>query len=84
MADPLQDLLIEAAANGLEELIVRVGRYEGDVAVSWQAVAKFRGRITGPWGVGVRTTQAAAIRAALTDGMSVLTADKAEPEDIFS
>lgn len=59
--------------DGLEELTVRVSRYAnlsdatGEPA-AWQAIAKYRGRSSGLWGVGIRATPHAAIQAALEAG----------------
>ena len=81
----LEDLIAQAVRDdGLEELVVRVSAYAHLAAAigepaAWQAVAKYRGRMSGPWGVGVRANPAAAIRAALEAGR----AKPAAPEDVF-
>lgn len=51
------------------ELCVRVSRYEQDgvTPASWQAIAKRRVAMGGPWGVGVRRTPDAAIKAAFEE-----------------
>lgn len=69
------DLLAEAAACGLSELVVRVSRYGEDMEnpAAWQAIAKFRGSERGPWSVGIRATPEAAVRAALEDRKRQLT-----------
>ena len=85
MADSLATLIEEAVRrDGLQELNVLVGRYEDDgkTPACWQAIAKYRYRLSGPWGVGVLRTPEAAIRMAL----SVLTPDVKDTlaeEDIF-
>lgn len=69
----LEQLVKEAVErDGLCDLTVRVSRYASlsaaiDEPAAWQAVAKYRGAEGGPWGVAVRSTPEAAIRAALTD-----------------
>lgn len=88
----LEEQITEAVAlNGLEELIVRVSRYAdlsaglGEPA-AWQAIAKYRGRISGPWGVGIRANPGAAIRAALEAGAAGGTTGAHEGEpggDVF-
>lgn len=76
------DKIVQAAERGLTELVVRVSRFEDDMRTpaAWQAIAKFRGRESGPWGVGIRANPAAAIAAAL-DAHSK---PPAPEEDIFS
>lgn len=75
--------MIEEAVerDGLEELVVRVTRYDADLETpaAWQAIAKYRGRVKGPWGVGIRTRPAIAIVRALEDGARRETPQ----EDIF-
>lgn len=51
--------------RGVEELVVRVSRYDGDEPAAWQAIARFRHAPKGPWGVGVRSNPQAAVEAAL-------------------
>jgi len=84
---PLEDLITRAVReDGLEELVVRVSAYAhlaeaiGEPA-AWQAIARYRGRMAGPWGVGIRANPAAAIRAALDAGRTE--AKPAAPEDVF-
>lgn len=57
--------------DGLQELTVRVSRYGPDMKTpeAWQAIAKYRERAAGPWGVGIRATPEAAIEAALAEGL---------------
>lgn len=79
----LEEQIAEAVKrDGLQELIVRVGRFEADCVTpaAWQAIAKYQGRISGPWGVGVMANPNAAIRRALEAGRS---GGKAPEEDIF-
>jgi len=70
----LEEQITEAVQrDGLVELTVRVSRYSNltdslDEPAAWQAVARYRGRESGPWGVGIRANPAAAIRAALENG----------------
>ena len=70
----LEEQITEAVRrDGLAELIVRISRYadlSGAIKepAAWQAIAKYQGRETGPWGVGIRANPAAAIRAALENG----------------
>ena len=70
----LEEQIKEAVQqDGLCELTVRVSRYAtlaeaiGEPA-AWQAIAKYRGREGGPWGVGIRACPVAATRAALVAG----------------
>ena len=80
MADSLEAVIREAVQrDGLRELIVRVSRYADDCKqpLAWQAIAKYHGRETGPWGVGILTTPEAAIRRAL----SALTAEPSDTPD---
>ena len=70
----LEEQITEAVQrDGLVELTVRVSRY-ADMAegmgepAAWQAIARYKGRVSGPWGVGIRANPAAAIRAALESG----------------
>lgn len=65
--------------DGLEELVVRVTRYDADLETpaAWQAIAKYRGREK--WGVGIRTRPGIAIIRALEDGARRETPQ----EDIF-
>jgi hypothetical protein len=72
----LEEKIKEAVQRDrLCELTVRVSRYAslsealGEPA-AWQATAKYQGRETGPWGVGIRATPKAAILAALAMGAS--------------
>jgi len=51
----------------IEELIVRVHRYEAGVPVGYQAIAKLRAAPSGPWGVGMRSNPEAAVSAALEE-----------------
>ena len=66
--------------DGLVEIVVRVSRYEADLVTPacWQAIAKYRGREKGPWGVGIRARPVVALQRALEDG-----ARKEPEEDIF-
>lgn len=74
--------------DGLAELIVRVGEYArlseaiGEPA-SWQAIAKYTGRVSGPWGVGVRASAIDAIHAALEAGRRQASSIVTDGEDIF-
>lgn len=77
--------------DGLEELTLRVSRYSdlsegmGEPA-AWQAIAKYRGKSKGPWGVGIRGNAIAAVEAALKAGASLGDAEPANSldiEDIF-
>jgi hypothetical protein len=63
----LEDLLKQAFADGLAEVTIRVSRYEADckTPACYQAIAKHRDRISGPWGVGVTATPGSALRHAL-------------------
>ncbi len=63
----LEDLLKTAFAGGLAEVTIRVSRYETDgrTPACYQAIAKHRDRISGPWGVGMTATPASALRHAL-------------------
>jgi hypothetical protein len=70
----LEEMIHEAVQrDGLCELIVRVSRY-ADLSAAiqepacWQAVAKYQGRVSGPWGVGIRASPIAAAKAALESG----------------
>lgn len=79
----LEEQIAEAVKNdGLQELIVRVSRFEADLKTPacWQAVAKYRGRISGPWGVGIMASPSAAMRRALEAGR---TGEVYQEEDIF-
>ncbi len=79
----LEEQITEAVKrDGLQELIVRVGRFEADCVTpaAWQAIAKYRGRISGPWGVGVMSNPNSAIRRALEAGRN---GGRAPEEDIF-
>jgi hypothetical protein len=84
----LADLITEAVEkDGLCELTVRVSQYAHlsraiDEPAAWQAIAKYQGRVSGPWGVAIRDEAGLAIRAALEMGrkggssaVSVLTND---------
>ena len=84
MADSLATLIEEAVRrDGLQELNVLVSRYEDDgLPACWQAIAKYRYRMGGPWGVGVLRTPEAAIRMALSVLMPDV-ADMTKQEDIF-
>lgn len=63
----LETQLREAFANGLNEIVIRVGRYDADckTPASFQAIAKHRDQRGGPWGVGVLTNPVSAARRAL-------------------
>jgi hypothetical protein len=68
-----QEIKEAVEKDGLCELTVRVSRYANLSAAiqepaAWQAIAKYQGRVSGPWGVGIRAGSAAAIRAALQSG----------------
>lgn len=70
----LENLIREVVQrDGLCELIVRVSRY-ADLSAAihepacWQAIAKYQGRVSGPWGVGIRASPNAAMKAALENG----------------
>lgn len=69
MTRALEALIREAFAGDLEELVIRVSRYEGPqgkpTPAAFQAIARHRGRLKGPWGVGIRADPVAAIEAAL-------------------
>ncbi len=84
----LEDQIAEATArDGLHELIVRVSQYGGALLnepQKHQAIAKYHGRITGPWGVGIADTPTEAIRLALDEGAKkgrAVTSAPAETED---
>lgn len=80
MAD-LASMIEEAVQrDGLQELTVRVSRYgaDGKTPECWQALAKCRDRMGGPWGVGILASPGAAIRSAL-----LKLADTPAEEDIF-
>lgn len=84
MAD-LASLIEEAVRrDGLQELTVRVSRYgtDGKTPECWQAIAKYRGRVDGPWGVGILANPEAAIRQALS-GLTGDAKDTPAEEDIF-
>lgn len=53
----------------VQELRVSVSRYADDMKTpaAYQATAKLRTAISGPWGVGVRATPEAAVEAALEE-----------------
>lgn len=55
----LDDAILEAAAGGLHELVLR------ESVGGWQVVVKVHGALRGPWGVGCDTDPVKAIRAAL-------------------
>lgn len=63
------DAMLERAFRdeGLAEITIRVSRYaaDGKTPEAFQAIAKYRERITGPWGVGVMASPTAAGRRAL-------------------
>lgn len=60
------DIFPALAERGVEELVVRVSRYGSDGRPeAWQAIARYRNRLKGPWGVGVRASPLAAVVAAL-------------------
>ncbi len=46
----------------------------------WQAIAKYRGRVSGPWGVGIMANPVAAMRRALVAGRAP---QANQEEDIF-
>jgi len=67
----LEEQIVEAVKqDGLQELVVRVSRFEADCVTPacWQAIAKYRGRVSGPWGVGIMANPVAAMRRALVAG----------------
>lgn len=81
MADLAAQIEEAVKRDGLVEIIVRVSRYEADLKTPacWQAICKYRGRETGPWGVSIRARAAVALERALEAGA------RAEPEeDIFA
>jgi hypothetical protein len=53
----------------VQELTIRVSRYADDMKTpeAYQATAKRRTAVSGPWGVGVRATPEAATLAALEE-----------------
>jgi hypothetical protein len=62
----LEDLINTAFANGLQEVTIRVSRYgAGGRPEAYQAIAKHKARISGPWGVGVTATPTSALRRSL-------------------
>lgn len=63
----LDDALADAISRGLDDLTVRVSAYGADLKTpaQWQAIAKYRGRVYGPWGVGVAADIGEACRLAL-------------------
>jgi hypothetical protein len=75
--------------DGLCELTVRVSRYGHlsealDEPAAWQAIAKYRDRVSGPWGVAIRATPGAAMLAALEAGArDAAPAQPAPPESVF-
>lgn len=76
----LEEQIVEAFKHeGLQELTIRVSRFEADCVTpaAWQAIAKYQGRISGPWGVGVMANPVAAMRRALEAGRAT------QQEDIF-
>lgn len=58
--------------GGLEEITIRVSRYaaDGRTPEAFQAIAKYRGRTAGPWGVGVMASASAATRHSLAPAVS--------------
>lgn len=75
--------IIERAVqqDGLQELLLRVSEYDltTDKAVKWQAIAKYRGSMRGPWGVGICARPSGAITRALAAGRALHQPE----EDIF-
>lgn len=55
------------AAQGVEEITIRVSRYAADLTTpeAIQVIVKHRGRMTGPWAVAIRGNPVAALTAAL-------------------
>jgi len=73
--------------DGLRDLTVRVAEYASDgvTPLTWQAIAKYQGRLKGPWGVAIRSDEGAAIVAALNNGTRPNTCVvPSAQEDIFS
>lgn len=67
----LEEQIAEAVqCDGLQELVVRVSRFAPDCKTpeAWQAIAKYQGRASGPWGVGIMANPVAAMRRALVAG----------------
>lgn len=88
MTDLVEEIRRAAAEDGLQELILRVSRYDcppGGPAepAAWQAIAKYRGRVSGPWGVGIRAQPVAAAVAALQSGRGQVENAPPPAEDIF-
>lgn len=86
MPDTLESLLREAEEAGLEELTLRVSRYDCTTRpfrpVAMQVLTKFHGRSSGPWGIAILAHFAPALRAALEEGLRQDTPAKDE-KDIF-
>lgn len=55
----LEDLIAEAVRDGLGQLLIQ------ESVGGWQAIAKFKSRITGPWDVGCDANAETALRKAL-------------------
>ena len=61
----------------VQELRVSVSRYADDMKTpaAYQATAKRRTALPGPWGVGVRATPEAAVEAALEEAAKLIRDD---------
>lgn len=71
MTTSLDELMADHTEHlGLVELICR------ESLGGWQAIAKYRKAIGGPWGVGCDTEMATAMRKALIAGEHELTLDR--------
>lgn len=79
-APTLEELTMQAIANGLQELTVRASRIEDNEVVAWQCIGKWEGKLRGPWTVAVRTTADAAMRTVLTRGPTELRVVKNEDD----
>lgn len=83
-----RDILQAVERDGLEELIVRISRYANlsraiEEPAAWQAIAKYSGRASGPWGVAIRDNPVSAITAALEEGRRQASSITADEKDIF-
>lgn len=60
------------AAQGVEEITIRVSRYAADLTTpeAIQVIVKHRGRMAGPWVVAIRGNPVAALMAALQPALA--------------
>ena len=79
----LAQMLNAQFADGADEILVRVSRYQNDVRTpaEYQAIVRFHNRLR-PWGVGVHASAETALRIALGDP-SAMPTDKPDEGGVF-